>query len=333
VGNNRNFIALVVVLALLGGLYFASSGRRSHMDATGGFVDLVEGQLSTDDVFGISVAKGSETLELVRGGDEWTVRSHFGAPANLNKVRSLLGSLEAVEGEFRSDDASVLTDYALDDSTAYQLSVRDESGTALVDLLLGLRSSNGCFVRRAAETTVYLADHNFLSDLGIWGDERKAVDPKTWTNLEAYKVDGEAVRRLEILGESSISLEKEFSVAPADSGAAPAPATYEWRVTTPENFLAVRTKAEAILSSLTAMRANDIVARGENPEGSGLGDEAEVVRILGEDGVLAVLRFGTKIDEDTAARYFRIEGEELVWALPEYVTKNIFKPVDELRPE
>ncbi len=332
-GNNRNLIILAAVLVALGCLYVFNSGRRSHIDRSGGFVDLVEGQLSTDEVFGLTVAKGEEVLEVVRRGDDWVVTSRFDAPANLNKLRSLLGALEDVEGEFRSDDESVLPDYALDDSTAYHLTLRDESGSAMVELLLGQRSGNGCFVRRPGQTKVYLADHNFLSDFGIWGDERKPVDPKSWVDLQAFTLKGDDVRRIEIDGSTKLTMEKEFAEAAADSAAPPSPQTYEWRVTRPANFLATRTKAESILSSLSSMRATDVVARGEIPEGAGLGDEADVVRIYGEEGILATLRIGSKVADNTAARYFQVEGEDLVWALPEYIAKNILKSADDLRPE
>ena len=68
------------------------------------------------------------------------MNSRFDAPANLNKIRTLLGNLETLDGEFRSEAANVLEDYALSDSLAYHLQVRGEDGQPLVDLLIGKRS-------------------------------------------------------------------------------------------------------------------------------------------------------------------------------------------------
>lgn len=343
-GSNRNLVILLAVLVVLAGMYALSSQQREHIDQTGGFVDLVEGQLSTDEVYGISITKGGdEGVEIVQRGDRWEVDSYHDAPANLNKVRSLLGNLESVEGELRSEDPAVLPDYSLDDENAYHIVVREESGTPMVDLRIGTSTSRGVFVRRSGSDTVYLADHNFLSDLGIWGDERKVPEAKSWVDLQVLEVDENQVVALEIRDGQTLRMEKEFEEEPAtaeaDSAAmeaappAPAEKTYEWRVTDPESFLATRTKAEAVLNSLSGLRASDVVTRGEAPEGSGLGDDASVVVILGEEGPLHTLRFGASLEGDTKARYLRVDDGELIWSVPEYVCKNVLKTADDLRPE
>ena len=135
-------------------------------------------------------------------------------------------------------------------------------------------------------------------------------------------------------------MEKEFEELEASAGdsvaaeaAPPTEPTYEWRVTEPDDFLATRTKAESVLNSLSSLRASDVVARGEMPEGAGLGDEAAVVIIYSEEGPMHTLRFGASLDDDSNARYFQVEGEELVWSVPQYVSNNVLKTAEDLRPE
>jgi hypothetical protein len=344
--NNRNLIVLAVVLAVLGTLYVLTRDRRPDLDTTGGFVDLVPGLLTTDDVHSVRVSLGGRddaALQIVQQSGAWSVPSHFGAPANLNKIRTLLGNLESVTGEVRSDDAGVLAAYALDDSNAYHLSVRDEGGTAMVELLIGKQSSNGCFVRTPGSNRVLSTDHNFLTDLGIWGDDRTAPAASQWIDLVAYQVDRAKVRSLELRGEQGVTLVKELEEpapvqaevdttgVPMAQPGEPDPEAYEWRVTSPSNFVASRSRADGILNSLATLRARDVVATGEVDEEYGLGEGASRVIVTLDDGTSQVLLFGAALPDDANAFYFRVEGQPLVWSMPGYLKSNVFKTVDDLK--
>lgn len=363
--SNRNLLVLAGVLVVLGGLYLFTSRQRTYVDPTGGYRDLVEGTLSTDEVFGIEVHRGDNPdagFQLVKRGDAWVMDSHYDAPANVNKIRTLLGNLESLEGEFRSDDPSVLEDYDLSDSTAIHCIVKDEQGEPIVDLLVGKRSGSGGFVRTAGSPEVLLANHNLLSDFGIWGEDQKDPAATSWLDLVAFEAERDDVRTLELAwSEGSLALEKEFQVpepeadeadeTEAEEGegddtmetadeaaAAPAPAPaepteYEWRVTAPENFLAIKTKADGILNSLSTLRARDVVGRGGDLQAYGLADGADRVVVGMADGTSSTLLFGAPLPDDENQFYFQVEGEELVWSMPKYVRTNIFKEMSELEPE
>jgi hypothetical protein len=300
----------------------------------------VEGTLSTDDVQGISILRGEEGFHLVNGDRGWIVEDHFQAPANLNKIRTLLGNLESVSGEFRSDEESVIDSYALADSSAYRLTVAGEGEEPLVDLLVGKRSGSGCFVRRVGETRVYATDHNFLSDFGVWGDDRPAPQVSSWVDLVAFETDRDKVSRIRIEGEETVVLDREIVVpdstaVPAEEGQtvpAPQPAedNYEWRVNS--DFLASRTRGDGVLSAVVSIRARDVLGRGEAPEGSGLDDPSKVVVTTPEDGDTTLL-FGGEVQDQSGQVWFQVEGQDLLWAVPDYVRNNLFKTADELRPE
>lgn len=338
-GKNRNLIVLVLAFVVLGGLYMLSNRSRSDLDETGGFVDLVEGQLSTAEVFGVRVWQGADPgFELVKRGDDWFMSSHHDAPANANKLRSLLGNLETAEAEVRSESADVLGDYSLDDSTAVHLVIKDESGSETLHLLIGERSGNGGFVRRAGSDQALRCDHNFLSDFGIWGEELTPPQRSQWIDLLAHQVERDQVRSIQLSwADGSLSMAKEFEVmeAPADSVAAPEPAEYEWRVSEPGNFLAKKTTADGILGSLSNIRARDVVGPADEAEAQlrGLGGDAERATLTLEDGSTRTLLFGATLPDADDQLYFQVEGESLVWSLPNYLKNNVFKSPDDLRPE
>lgn len=331
----RNLIVLAALLVVLGAAYFATSGRRANFDEAGGFTGLVPEAFDADAVYGITARKQGDALQLSRTGDGWVLSSRHDAPANANKVSTLLGNLESAEGEFRSDSEAALGDYALGDSSALHLELRGEGGDTLLHLLLGKRSGGGNFVRQAGSDEVYLASHNFLGDFGIWGDEISAPRAQNWMDLAVFSAPRDSVRAVTIEGpEVQLAMEKEFAAPdPADTNAvAPPPSQYEWRVTRPDNFLAVKTRADGIVGSLASMRMSDVVGTEVDPAW-GLGEDAAIVRVLLASGDEVVLEFGSTLEGDENARYFRVRGEPLVWKAPGYLYNNIFKPVDELRPE
>lgn len=339
--NNRNLLILAVVLVAAGVLYSLTSRQRSHVDASGGFVDLYEGTLATTEVWGIEVHKGGDPeagFSLAKQGDDWSMTSHFDAPANVNKIRTLLGNVEGAEGELRSDDGDVLDAYALADSQAIHLVLRNESGDPLLHWLVGKRSGQGGFVRRDGSNRAYLASHNFLSDFGIWGDELGAPTHTSWLELQVHKEERDDIHAIQLVSDAgTVRMRKEFAepeVAEGDSTAAPVtPAEYEWRVEEPGNFLAKKTVADGILGNVASLRARDVVGTDADNPAYGLGDDAARVVVTYADGTEETLWFGAEFPDDDSQVHFRKEGEDLVWALPSYLRTNIFKPVDELRPE
>jgi hypothetical protein len=341
-GSKRNLIVMGILLVGLVALYLLTSRHRTNIDTSGGFVDLVPGKLSTDEVFGIEAYRGrtrDKGLTLARQGDAWTVTSRFGAPANVNKIRSLLGNLESLEGEVRSDSPTVLADYGLSDSLALHVVLKKESGEARLHLLLGKRSGNGSFVRQDGSDKAIMASTNILGDFGIWGDETPDPDPKLWLDLDAYKVDREQVSQLALLsGGKSLELKKEVSqppptTAPADSNAPKTPPTYEWRVTKPTSFLALKTRGDGILGSLVAVRARDMADPNVTAEQTGLGAKADRAVLTLSTGVTDTLLFGADLPSDTTQLYFRVAGKDRVWVVPNYIKQNVFKKPEDLKPQ
>jgi hypothetical protein len=349
-GSNRNLLILVIVLVVLGGLYMFTSRQRAYVDPTGGYRDIVEGTLSTDDVFGIDVYRGTneeDGFQLVKRGDLWVMTNHFDAPANVNKVRTLLGNLESMEGEYRSDDPSVLADYDLDDSTAVHCVVKNEQGEPKVDLLIGKRSGSGCFVRFTGSPEVLLANQNLLNDFGIWGEDLGDPNRSAWLDLVAFKVERDDVRDIDLTwSDGHLDMKKEFQEPPKTEPAAtdttaaettppapPPPTEYEWRVTAPKSFLAVKTKADGILNSLVNLRARDVVARDGDLDSYGLTGKCDQVVVTEADSTAHTLLFGNPLPDDENQFYFKVKGEDLVWSMPKYVRTNIFKKPSDLEPE
>ncbi len=336
--NNRNLAILLVILIIVAGGYWWSKGHRRALDQTGGWVDVVPGQLSTDTVWGLSVYRGSapdEGFTLARRGDDWVMTTRYDAKANLNRLRTLLTNLENLEGDLRSDDPTVLADYGLDDSTAVHVVLRDESGNELLHLLLGKPATGGGFVRLEGSSQALLANRNLLSEFGIWGEDNKNPVASTWLDLEIFKPDRNEVVGLVLHhGRNVIAMHKVFEEkAEEDSTETAKPPVYEWEVTRPKHFTALKTRADGILTTVVNMRARDVAPAPDDPEEYGLGKSADRVEVEMKDGTTHVMLFGKEAEDADGQFYFQMLGDDRYWLVADYVKGNIFKKVEELRPD
>lgn len=334
--NQRKLIILVVVLVAMGGLYWYSGQQRRELDQTGGYVSLVEGELARDDVYGLEVYRGDDPdagFVLAKRGGDWVMTSRYDAKASDTRMSTLLDNLESLEGQVRSDDAAVLAGYGLSDDEAVHVVLKNETGGELLHLLLGKPGSGGGFVRASGSNQVILGSRNLLSDFGIWGEDNKNPQASNWLALEVFKPNRDSVTSIVLHGEgTSIAMEKSFAAAEGDSAAVPDPTAYEWQVTQPSEFTALKTRADGILTTLTNMRARDVAAPPASPEDYGLGEGCDRAEVTLEDGTRTVMLFGAELEGEEDQFYFQLEGESSYWLMGAYVRGNVFKSVDELKP-
>jgi len=334
--NQRNLIILVVVLVAMGAIYWFSGQQRRGLDQTGGYTSLVEGELSRDDVFGLEVYRGSskdEGFVLARRGEDWVMTSRFDAKASDSRMNTLLDNLEQLDGQVRSDDAAVLGDYDLTDETAVHVVLKGESGSEILHVLLGKQGTGGGFARAQGSNRVILGTRNLLSDFGIWGEDNLHPQASNWLALEVFKPERESVTGFSITkGGETIAAEKVFATAEGDSAAAPDPQAYEWLITQPSQFTALKTRADGILTTLTTMRARDVAPPPAADEDYGLGEGCDRAEVVQQDGTRTVMLFGAAGGEEPGQFYFQLEGEASYWLMADYVRDNVFKDVDELKP-
>jgi hypothetical protein len=334
--NNRNLIILGLALVVMGALYWFSGQQRRGLDQSGGYVTLVEGPLSRDAVYGLEVYRGDDKengFSIARRGDEWIMTSRYDAEASSSRMNTLLDNLEGLEGQVRSDDAAVLGDYGLTDDQALHVVLKDESGEETLHLLLGKPAAGGGFVRDEANNRVLLANRNLLSDFGIWGEDNVDPQPGNWLALDVFTPDRATVTGFVLNHDGKlIAAEKVFSEAEGDSASAPTPAEYEWRITEPQEFMAVKSRTDGILTTLTNMRARDVAPPPDSPEDYGLGEGCDRAEVIQQDGTHTVMLFGSDSGEDTGQFYFQLEGDDHYWLMGEYVRGNVFKSLDELKP-
>jgi len=343
--KTKNLMILGVALIVLLGISLMQKSEHEKATSQSSVSLLVADGFVPADLSRISLGFGSQTEAVVLSNTPtgWVVDTAWQAKANLPRIETLVRNLTGLTGEFRSDSAEVLADYGLDPDNSLQIRATNPGGELVITLDVGRKPerATGNFVRQPDNDKVFVSQKNLLSQMGIYG-EPAAPQNRFFLELQAMQEDRLEVDRMVVdSGTERLELLKIFAVEPAAAGAADSlPSidrnTWEWRlVGEPEAALA-KTKVDAVLNSLVAIRANDLVDPQVEAATYGLAEPERRAELHLQDGRQLVLNFGDDrpaVDGAPAGTYLRLAGQSTVWVVTEYAVKNIFKGLDDLKPE
>ncbi len=281
--------------------WLTSRGKYAATEG-GGFQDLLDPPVDPQSVQTIKAWVGAipdTTVELARAGEGWVVSTRWNWPAKKDLVDQLLEDLKNLRGEVRSSSEEVLADYQIDDAEGMHLVATDKGGTELFHIVVGKTAvRGGGFVRKSGSNDVLLTAASLRSPFGLWGDERKPVDPKRWLELRVTDIEREDVDRVVLRdGATEIVLEKVFGPAiPDTAGGAPRPdrTSWTWKRDAKGEFDKART--DGVLGSLCNLYATDVIDPSAAAE-YGLGETARIVELVKNGGETVRIRFGATIDD------------------------------------
>ncbi len=343
--KTKNLMILGVALVVLLGINLMQKSDHKKATSQSSVAELVASGFVPDDLNSITVGYGQNDPSVVLNNTPtgWVVDTAWNAKANLARVETLVRNLTGLTGEYRSDSAEVLADYGLGADNAVVIRAYNPAGEIAFALDVGHKPERypGNFVRQPDNNKVYVSQKNLLSHLGIY-DKPEAPESRYFLELQALQEDRLDVDRMVIdRGDQRLELLKIFAQDPVTEGAEDAPATFdrntwEWRLAGEQSAAVAKTKVDAVLNSLVAIRANDLVDPSVDPATYGLIGDARKAELTLQDGRTLVMVFGNDREAEgtaPAGTYMQLAGEQTVWVVTEYVMTNIFKDLDELLPE
>lgn len=314
--------------------YLTSRGKYA-VAKDGGFQGMFEQPLDPAGVQSIKAWVGAipdTSVELARSGEGWVVASRWNWPAKKDLVDQMLEDLKNLKGELRSSSEEVLADYQIDDADGMHLVATGAGGTELLHVIVGKNAlRGGCFVRKNGSNDVFLTGASLRSSFGLWGEERKPVDPKRWLELRVTEIDRQNVDRVVLRdGSGEIVLEKVFGPAvPDTAGGAPKPDRSDWTWKPDAKGAIDKAKADGILGTLCNLYATD-VAEPKDPAELGLGESAKVAEVTLESGETTRIRFGATV-EDGKMTYL-VVGEGTPAKIYSATVDRIFPKRSDLKP-
>jgi len=340
--KTKKLVILGIALAIL--LAVNLMQKRGHTKATSqaARVELVQSDIVPGDLSRITVGFGAETELIVLSNTPvgWTVDTAWHAAANLSRVETLVRNWSGVQGEYRSDNADVLADYGLVGESVLSLRAYNPAGDEVMALDLGRKidQGQGNFVRQPDNNKVYLTQTNLMAQLGIYSAD-KAPQGRYFLKLQAMSEDRLQVDQMTITdADGERTFVKIFATEEPDSaGAVPEidRSTFEWQLASSPATVLVKTKVDAVLNSLVAVRATDLVDPKVPLTDYGLDVAERSASLTLQDGRTIVLHFGDEreaVDEAPAGTFMQLEGEPTVWIVTDYAVKNIFKSLADLEP-
>ncbi|RME71534.1 MAG: DUF4340 domain-containing protein [Planctomycetota bacterium] len=268
--------------------------------------------------------KAGKTIELVREGKGFVVKSAGNYPVEGDRADSFLKALLALEPKAvvaRSERSHRGLGVAKG-AAEREITLYDAGGKELGHVLLG--SSGGEFARRAGEPTVYRVSDR----LGY----RASTAPGTWvdTSLLSFQVDD--VRQVRWLRKGAkqpaLAVQRIPPAKVAEAGSEAAEP--KWLMTAPKAGDLERTEAESLVSALAHLRFSRPVAAEAKPE-HGLTPPEMVVEIELTSGEKIRLELGARTDDNGV--YARTAGKPFVVELPSYTAERILEAPDKLKPK
>ncbi len=343
--KTRNLAIIgVVLLVLLGVSFMQKSGHKKATSQSSVAAIVAEGIVPAD-LSRITIGYGTtpEVVVLSNNPTGWTIDTAWHAKANLARIETLVRNVSGLVGEYRSDNAEVLGDYGLGADGAIQIRATNPAGEVVIALDVGHKPERypGNFVRHPDNNKVYVSQKNLLAEVGLY-DGPELPQNRYFLELQALQEDRLEVDRMAITGENGrLEFVKEFAMeAPAAEETEAAPVfdrnTWEWTLAGGTNTVLAKTKVDAVLNSLVAVRAADLVDPKADLAAYGLAETSRRASLQMQDGREIVLTFGhdrEAIADAPAGTYMQLGDDATVWVVTEYAMKNIFKGLDELKPE
>lgn len=343
--RTRHLVILAAVLVVLALTSFLQRDRHARSTRRAATSVLVAGAWTIDDLSRVTLGFGDEPEVVAMSGSPqgWVLDTSWGATVSTDRLVSLLRSVSGLDGEFRSEQASVLADYGLAGSDGVTIRGFDATGTEAFALQVGDKPERhpGSFVRRPGEDAVYLTATSLLSPLGLYnGPERPSG--RHFLELQVLDLESQDVDTITLLDEhGERRLMKEFTLtepAPGDTTATGPEVdrlTWEWRLDAPGGGALTKTKTDAVLGAACRLRAVDVGDPTAPAADYGLDAPDRRAVLTMADGREIILSFGSGIEADDAGPagvWLRLGDEPTVWLVNDFAVTGIFKTVEELGP-
>lgn len=166
--NYKKLIGMAIALALLAGIAILQKqgGKKRRLGTADNGATLFHG-LELNQIDGLEIAEGSNTVSLAKQEGKWVVGTLFNYPADFGKLADALRTAAEVELGMPVRASNVdASEYGLDHAKAIVLK---SEGSEAAKLEIGARReasdsagwANQHFVRKGGSEDIYLVDYDF----------------------------------------------------------------------------------------------------------------------------------------------------------------------------
>ncbi|NUM33058.1 MAG: DUF4340 domain-containing protein [Candidatus Brocadiae bacterium] len=207
---NKKIISLLAVFLVLAAAAFFKAKTKPvsyNLEQEMGVESLLPKDFLYSDVNRIEIYAASKPEQKViinknKDLNQWSLETHFQAPAKRKTVEEFLENLKALQGEMRSSSKEVLEDFSLGEKQALFLKVYrfEKDKEQISTLLVGKKDGhNACFIRKLDSDVVYRIGKDLRSQVGMWSDEPdKSPENNHWLDKTIWKFGKEEISKLSL---------------------------------------------------------------------------------------------------------------------------------------
>ena len=327
--KSKNLVILVAVLGVLVIIYLVQSLTTSKKTVSESLTTVYPdfNQSSVSYIKAFKQEYPDSGLYFAKKDGQWVITSYFNAPARQTEVDKLLDDVKKLQGEIRSTNEGLFSDYDISDDQALHLEFLGPDSSVLANILVGKgvpEASSSSFLRKAGSDTVYMADQNFLSRFAVWNaDPAKKLTEKRWAELKMADFDKAKVNQIALKdNKKEYAFEKQEEMVKGDDDTTQTTKTV-WKQTKPSKNPLDEKKIEDILTRISNLRGSDIVSTTVDKE-HGLLSPKYSASVVDSDGQAFTYYFGAQADTSGNNYYAMIEGKPFVYKVAKYNFESIF---------
>jgi len=310
--KSKNFVIFLIVLAVLSGIVFMKKIMRQKVPTTEQWANIVEQSANKDDLTDCLITLGEKKLHLEKKNGKWTIAGQQGAYADEQKVDTLISKIDALEGELRSDNKKLLSDYGISDNEGINIQLK-KGEAEIAQLILGTKKAewNKNFVRLKGSNAVYVVEENILSDLGFWGDVTEAnFNTDQWIDKRIFHFDQDKVKAVKLEKNAKTFIELVKTVENEKK---------KWKTIKNYPIKLDQNKVNNYIRSLTNLKGSSVAAKDEEEK---FEETAWRISIrLDDDGTITLNR-GKK---DGGNYLVKLSDKAYMLKASEYTLNNIDK--------
>ncbi len=335
--NSKNLL-MILAIAIGSALLFNTSKEDysepiAVPDTMAAFADL-----DIDQVTRIEMTQGDTSVILERDESEWIVPSVWNYPGEKIDIEDLLADIRSITSpQQRASKPSSHSTFEIGEMAGLKISLRDSTGAALIDMVVGKRDGfQRSFIRLAGSDEVFSVSPNLRSRAGFAGS---TLEAGRWTKKTLFELPQSAVvRRIHIQTpeESSLLTWKVESVEVTEEsellGGGEDPL---WMVQAPADSEAVpadETTVKGIISSLKKVIAAEPVDPGD-PGAAGLDPVTTFIEVELADGTKHTIQFGQESNLTVGGKGVaaRVVGDSRVAMVREWTFSSLVKSGETLK--
>ena len=235
-----------------------------------------------EDIVGVTLTRGSETVALESQGDKWLVKQPVEGPADEAAVNSLVGDIVSarIEREFANPSADALKEYGLE-SPAVKLEVKLKDGkTHKIDLGEKDPLGSSAYARLDGAPSVAIIGGGLLTS---------ADKPlKDWRDRSLLGTSEYDITSVKVTNENG-----SFELGKKDS---------DWVITAPISSEAEASEVNSLIGDLTSAKAADVVSESAEDAAKYGVDKPKITVTTKTTGGEKGLQIGGKVEDQYYAK-------------------------------